>query len=50
MADQAIQGRVSPLLQRAQPWAARPHLRGEVVHIGYGNGGLAALVRPVTLR
>lgn len=46
MGDQASQGRLSPWLQRARLAAAQPHLSGDVLDIGCGNGALADLVEP----
>lgn len=44
MADQASQGLFSPGLQRVRIRAALPHITGDVLDIGCGNGALAAFV------
>jgi 2-polyprenyl-3-methyl-5-hydroxy-6-metoxy-1,4-benzoquinol methylase len=46
MADQGSQGLLSPLLRRVRIGAATPFLRGRVLDIGCGTGGLATLVPP----
>ena len=46
MSDQAKQGLLSPYLQRARIKAALPHISGDVLDIGCGNGALATFVPP----
>lgn len=46
MADQGAEGLLSPYLRRKRFAAARPFLRGRVLDVGCGTGGLAAFVEP----
>ncbi len=46
MADQALEGWLSPLLRRRRIGAALPHLRGRVLDFGCGSGALAAFIPP----
>lgn len=44
MADQASEGLLSPFLKRQRISAVLPHIKGRVLDVGCGNGGLAAHV------
>lgn len=44
MADQGNEGLLSPFLREKRFTAARPYLRGDVLDVGCGSGGLAATV------
>lgn len=44
MADQGVEGLLSPFLRRKRVDAAKPYLLGHILDIGCGSGALAALV------
>lgn len=46
MADQGSEGLLSPFLRNRRFAAARPYLRGRVLDVGCGAGGLARFVQP----
>lgn len=48
MADQGAEGLLSPYLRRQRFAAARPFLRGRVLDVGCGTGGLSQWVEPDT--
>jgi SAM-dependent methyltransferase len=48
MADQGAEGLLSPFLRRQRFKSASPFLRGRILDVGCGSGGLAELVDPAS--
>jgi len=46
MADQGVEGLLSPYLRNQRLMAARPHLKGRILDFGCGSGALAGLISP----